>query len=121
MGERAVTPCAPATYLHARVHVSVHACGPWAQDASKTRETRLRKAGIQGRARVAGVLREMDDRVTELSTRLAVRSGDNVLLFGGGRTMSTEPVMQGEGRGRDVLQCVRKCVHECARANVYIS
>jgi N-acetyl-gamma-glutamyl-phosphate reductase len=33
----------------------------------------LRKAGIQGRARVAGVLREMDDRVTELSTRLAVR------------------------------------------------
>lgn len=45
---------------------------PAAQEASKARETKLRKAGIQGRARMAGELRDMDDTVTALSRELAV-------------------------------------------------
>lgn len=44
------------------------------QDASKARETRLRKAGIQGRARIASELREMDNEVVALSRALAVRT-----------------------------------------------
>jgi hypothetical protein len=45
------------------------------QEASKARETKLRKAGIQGRARVASELREMDDAVAALSRELAVSRG----------------------------------------------
>lgn len=44
------------------------------QEASKARETRLRKAGIQGRARMASELREMDSEVAGLSRALAVRT-----------------------------------------------
>lgn len=44
------------------------------QESSKARESRLRKAGIPGRARMAGELRDMDDRVAGLSRALAVRT-----------------------------------------------
>jgi hypothetical protein len=44
------------------------------QEASKARETRLRKAGIQGRARLAAELRQMDNEVVALSRALAVRT-----------------------------------------------
>ena len=40
----------------------------------QARESRLRKAGIPGRARMAGELRDMDDRVAGLSRALAVRT-----------------------------------------------
>lgn len=43
-------------------------------EASKLRETRLRKAGIQGRARMAAELRQMDNEVAALSRALAVRT-----------------------------------------------
>jgi hypothetical protein len=43
------------------------------QEASKSRESRLRKAGIQGRARVAAELRDMDAAIAALSKALAVR------------------------------------------------
>lgn len=38
------------------------------------RESRLRKAGIAGRARMAGELRDMDEDVSSLSRTLAVRT-----------------------------------------------
>ncbi|GAB4813221.1 hypothetical protein N2152v2_000267 [Parachlorella kessleri] len=44
------------------------------QEASKARENKLRKAGIQGRARMASELRDMDDSVAALSRELAVRT-----------------------------------------------
>jgi hypothetical protein len=44
------------------------------QEASKARETRLRKAGIQGRARLASELRTMDNEVAAVSRALAVRT-----------------------------------------------
>ncbi len=44
------------------------------QEASKARETRLRKAGIQGRARMAAELRQMDNEVAAVSRALAVRT-----------------------------------------------
>lgn len=44
------------------------------QEASKARETRLRKAGIQGRARMAAELRQMDNEVAGVSRALAVRT-----------------------------------------------
>lgn len=44
------------------------------QEASKIRESRLRKAGIQGRARIAGELRTMDSEVAAVSGALAVRT-----------------------------------------------
>lgn len=44
------------------------------QESSKARETRLRKAGIQGRARIAAELRQMDNEVVALSRALAVRT-----------------------------------------------
>lgn len=43
------------------------------QDASKARESRLRKAGLQGRARMASELRDMDNDIAALSKALAVR------------------------------------------------
>lgn len=43
------------------------------QEASKARESRLRKAGIQGRARLASELRDMDNAIAALSKALAVR------------------------------------------------
>jgi hypothetical protein len=45
------------------------------QDASKARESRLRKAGLQGRARMAAELRDMDNDIAALSKALAVRCG----------------------------------------------
>ena len=42
------------------------------QEASKARESRLRKAGIQGRARMASELRDMDNAIAALSKALAV-------------------------------------------------
>lgn len=42
------------------------------QDASKARESRLRKAGLQGRARMASELRDMDNDIAALSKALAV-------------------------------------------------
>ena len=45
---------------------------PPPQEASKARETRLRKAGIQGRARMASELRDMDNDIAALSMALAV-------------------------------------------------
>ena len=45
-----------------------------AQDASKARESRLRKAGLQGRARMASELRDMDNDIAALSKALAVRA-----------------------------------------------
>lgn len=42
------------------------------QEASKARETRLRKASIPQRARMAAELREMDDQISSLSRTLAV-------------------------------------------------
>lgn len=44
------------------------------QDASKARESRLRKAGLQGRARMASELRDMDNDIAALSKALAVRT-----------------------------------------------
>lgn len=44
------------------------------QESSKLRESRLRKAGIAGRARMASELREMDEDVSSLSRTLAVRT-----------------------------------------------
>jgi hypothetical protein len=44
------------------------------QEASKARESRLRKAGIQGRARLAAELRQMDNQVVVVSRALAVRT-----------------------------------------------
>ncbi|KAI3427991.1 hypothetical protein D9Q98_006379 [Chlorella vulgaris] len=44
------------------------------QEASKARESRLRKAGIQGRARLASELRDMDNAIAALSKALAVRT-----------------------------------------------
>lgn len=44
------------------------------QEASKLRESRLRKAGIAGRARMASELRDMDEDVSSLSRTLAVRT-----------------------------------------------
>ncbi len=44
------------------------------QDASKARESRLRKAGLQGRARMASELRDMDNDIAALSKALAVRA-----------------------------------------------
>ena len=43
------------------------------QEASKVRETRLRKAGPPGRARMASELREMDQDILVLTRALAVR------------------------------------------------
>lgn len=43
------------------------------QEASKARESRLRKAGLQGRARMASELRDMDNDIAALSKALAVR------------------------------------------------
>lgn len=54
---------------------------PSLQDASKARETKLRKAGIQGRARMAGELREMDDDVAALSRELAVSVQRSASIF----------------------------------------
>ena len=42
------------------------------QDASKARESRLRKAGLQSRARMASKLREMDNDIAGVSKALAV-------------------------------------------------
>ncbi|KAK9908964.1 hypothetical protein WJX75_005261 [Coccomyxa subellipsoidea] len=44
------------------------------QEASKVRETKVRRAGIGGRARLAGELRDMDDEVGALSRALAIRT-----------------------------------------------
>ncbi|KAL0029741.1 hypothetical protein WJX79_006839 [Trebouxia sp. C0005] len=44
------------------------------QESSKLRESRLRKAGIAGRARMASELRDMDEDVSSLSRTLAVRT-----------------------------------------------
>lgn len=44
------------------------------QEASKARETRLRKAGIQSRARIASELRAMDNEVAAVSRALAVKT-----------------------------------------------
>ncbi|CAK0783736.1 hypothetical protein CVIRNUC_006935 [Coccomyxa viridis] len=44
------------------------------QEASKVRESKVRRAGIGGRARLAGELRDMDDEVGALSRALAVRT-----------------------------------------------
>jgi hypothetical protein len=44
------------------------------QEASKARESRLRKAGAQGRARLAAELRQMDAAVAAVSRALAVRT-----------------------------------------------
>lgn len=44
------------------------------QEASKARENRLRKAGLQSRARIAAELRQMDNEVAALSRALAVRT-----------------------------------------------
>ena len=43
------------------------------QEASKVRETRLRKAGPPGRARMASELREMDQDILILTRSLSVR------------------------------------------------
>jgi hypothetical protein len=43
------------------------------QEASKARESRLRKAGIPQRARMSAELREMDAHISALSRTLAVR------------------------------------------------
>lgn len=43
------------------------------QEASKVRETRLRKVGAPGRARMASELREMDQDILVLTRALAVR------------------------------------------------
>ena len=50
------------------------------QEASKARESRLRKAGLQGRARMASELREMDNDIAALSKALAV--SDNAATQG---------------------------------------
>lgn len=50
------------------------------QEASKARENRLRKAGIQARARFAAELRGMDSDVAALSKALAVGGGLLLLL-----------------------------------------
>jgi len=46
---------------------------PALQDASKSRESRLRKTSLQGRARMPSELREMDNDIAGLSKALAVR------------------------------------------------
>ncbi len=51
---------------------SMHLPQQLLQEASKARESRLRKAGLQGRARMASELREMDNDIAALSKALAV-------------------------------------------------
>ncbi|KAL3132082.1 hypothetical protein ABBQ32_008692 [Trebouxia sp. C0010 RCD-2024] len=59
--------------LHA-LRVEIDALEKKLQDSSKLRESRLRKAGIAGRARMASELRDMDEDVSSLSRTLAVRT-----------------------------------------------
>ncbi len=44
------------------------------QEASKARESRLRKAGLPARARMAAELRDMDTDILTLTRTLAVRA-----------------------------------------------
>ena len=48
--------------------------GDTISDDVQLRESRLRKAGIAGRARMASELRDMDEEVSGLSRALAVRT-----------------------------------------------
>eukprot|EP00887_Chlorella_sp_A99_P006091 scaffold22.g6091.t1 len=56
------------------LHKEIDALEDQLQEASKARESRLRRAGIQGRARVAAELRGMDSDVAALSKALAVKT-----------------------------------------------
>ncbi|PRW56758.1 LETM1 and EF-hand domain-containing anon- mitochondrial [Chlorella sorokiniana] len=57
-----------------QLNVQLDALEKQLQDASKARESRLRKAGLQGRARMASELRDMDNDIAALSKALAVRT-----------------------------------------------
>lgn len=67
-----LTPAACAVAMPFNCLLLPAAAAALAQDASKARESRLRKAGLQGRARMASELRDMDNDIAALSKALAV-------------------------------------------------
>ncbi|KAL4443418.1 hypothetical protein ABPG75_011155 [Micractinium tetrahymenae] len=72
------------------------------QDASKARESRLRKAGLQGRARMASELREMDNDIAALSKALAVRTLQLEMEYAYGALEDEARDVVGDSKGGDL-------------------
>jgi len=78
------------------------------QEASKARENRLRKAGIQGRARLAGELRTMDNEVAAVSRALAVRTLQLEMEYIYGALEEEARDVLGDSRGNRALALSRR-------------
>lgn len=78
------------------------------QEASKARENRLRKAGIQGRARLAGELRTMDNEVATVSRALAVRTLQLEMEYIYGALEEEARDVLGDSRGNRTLALSRR-------------
>jgi hypothetical protein len=78
------------------------------QEASKARENRLRKAGIQGRARLAGELRTMDNEVATVSRALAVRTLQLEMEYIYGALEEEARDVLGDSRGNRALALSRR-------------
>lgn len=72
------------------------------QDASKARENRLRKAGLQGRARMASELRDMDNDIAALSKALAVRTLQLEMEYAYGSLEDEARDIVGDSKGSDL-------------------